>query len=108
MWDVVHVDDVVAALLLAVEEAPAGSLYHVADDEPISYGDFMALTAQALGVGPPRHIPAALARVVAGGPAVDAVVRSARSSNVLIKQELQWRPRFPTAREGIADAVARL
>ena len=108
LWDVVHVDDVVGALVLAAEQAPSGSTYHVVDDEPITFYDFMALTAQALGVGRPRRIPVALARVVAGSNAVDAVIRSARSSNAKIKRELGWKPRFPAAREGIVDAVARL
>ena len=108
LWDVVHVDDVISALMLAIERAPAGSLYHVVDDEPISFYDFMALTADAIGVGSPRRIPAAIARLVAGRNAVDAVVRSARSSNAHIKAELGWSPRFPKAREGIADSVARI
>jgi nucleoside-diphosphate-sugar epimerase len=46
--------------------------------------------------------------VVAGNNAVDAVVRSARSSNAKIKRELGWKPRFPNAREGVPDAVAHL
>jgi nucleoside-diphosphate-sugar epimerase len=108
VWDVVHVDDVVESLILGAESAPAGSTYHVADDEPITFYDFMALTASAIGTAPPRRIPAAVARIVAGRNAVDAVVRSARSSNAKIKRELGWRPRFATAREGIADAVRRL
>ena len=108
LWDVVHVADVAAALALAVAEAPAGSLYHVCDDEPISFYDFMALSARVLGTGPPRRVPAALARLLAGANAVDAAVRSARSSNARLKRELAWSPRFPTAREGVADAVARL
>ncbi|MCW3018222.1 MAG: NAD-dependent epimerase/dehydratase [Solirubrobacterales bacterium] len=108
LWDVVHVEDVASALRLAAEQASAGEVYHVADDEPISFYDFMALTAQQLGLGPPRRIPAALARIVAGGNAVAAAVRSARSSNAKIKRELGWQPRFPNARAGIADAVARL
>jgi nucleoside-diphosphate-sugar epimerase len=108
LWDVVHVDDVATALVLAAEDAPAGSIYHVADDEPVSFYEFMALTAHELGVGPPRRIPVAVARLVAGGNAVDAVVRSARSSNAKIKRELSWRPRFATAREGVVDAVARM
>jgi nucleoside-diphosphate-sugar epimerase len=108
LWDVVHVDDVVQALILGAESAPAGSTYHVADDEPITFYDFMALTASAIGTGPPRRVPVALARIVAGGNAVEAVVRSARSSNAKIKRELGWRPRFAGAREGIADAVGRL
>ena len=108
LWDVVHVQDVAAALTLAAEEAPAGAIYHVVDDQPITFYDFMALTAAALGVDPPRRIPAAVARVVAGRNAVAAVVRSARSSNAKIERELAWKPRFPSAREGIADTVAQL
>ncbi len=108
LWDMVHVDDVVAALALAIETAPPGSTYHVVDDQPISYYDFMALTAATLAVGRPRRIPAALARVIAGANAVDAVLRSARSSNAKIKDELGWRPRFASTREGVPDAIARL
>ena len=109
LWDVVHVEDVASAILLALcKDAAAGRVYHVADDEPITFYDFMALTAAELGVGRPRRIPAPVARLVAGRNAVDAVVRSARSSNARIKQELGWTPRFPTAREGVPDAVARL
>jgi nucleoside-diphosphate-sugar epimerase len=108
MWDVVHVDDVASALVLAAEDAGVGAIYHVVDDEPISYGDFMRLTASELGVGPPRRIPVALARLVAGANAVDAVVRSARSSNEKVKRELGWRPRFASAERGVPDAIARL
>jgi nucleoside-diphosphate-sugar epimerase len=108
LWDVVHVDDVVTALLLAAERAEPGSTYHVVDDEPITFYDFMAMTAGALGVGAPRRVPVALARLAAGANAVDAAVRSARSSNVKIKRDLGWQLRFPRAREGVADAVARL
>ena len=108
LWDVVHTEDVTAALVLAAEEAPGGSIYHVVDDEPVSYGDFMALTARTLGMGAPRKIPASLARLVAGANAVDAVVRSARSSNAKIKRELGWAPRFPTMHEGVLDALAHL
>jgi nucleoside-diphosphate-sugar epimerase len=108
LWDVVHVDDVASALVLAVERAEAGEIYHVVDDEPIAFYDFMALTAEALGVGRPRRVPAALARLIAGGPTVAAATRSARSSNAKLRRELGWEPRYPTAREGVPDAVARL
>ncbi|MDX6583228.1 MAG: hypothetical protein QOI10_2412 [Solirubrobacterales bacterium] len=107
-WDVVRVEDVAAACVDAAERAPAGSLYHVVDDEPLRYYDFVALTAEAAGVGPPRRIPAWVARLAAGADPIRAVVRSARSSNAKIKAELGWAPRFPTAREGVPDAVASL
>jgi nucleoside-diphosphate-sugar epimerase len=107
-WDVVRVEDVASAAVDAAESAPPGATYHVVDDEPIRYYDFVALTAQALGVGPPRRVPAWLARLAAGADPVRAVVRSARSRNSRIKSELGWKPRWPTAREGVPDAVARL
>jgi nucleoside-diphosphate-sugar epimerase len=108
LWDVVHVEDVASALILAAERAPVGSIYHVVDDEPIAFYDFMALTAHALGVGAPRRIPVTLARLAAGSNAVAAVVRSARSSNAKLKRELGWQPRYPTAQQGVPDAVAQL
>jgi nucleoside-diphosphate-sugar epimerase len=107
-WDVVRVEDVATACVTAAERAPAGALYHVVDDEPIRYYDFAALTAQALGVGKPRRVPTRLAQWVTGKDPITAVVRSARSSNERIKRELGWQPRFPTARDGIEDAVAQL
>jgi nucleoside-diphosphate-sugar epimerase len=108
LWDVVHVHDVAHALVLAAEQAPAGSLYHVVDDQPITFYDFMALTANRLGVGAPRRAPVWLARLIAGQNAVDAAVRSARSSNAKIRRELAWEPRYPTAETGVTDAVAGL
>ncbi len=108
LWDVVRVEDVATALADAAERGTPGEIYHVVDDEPITCFDFIALTAQALGVGPPRRIPAAVARLVAGGPAVSAVTRSARSSNAKLKRELGWSPRFASARDGVPDAVAAL
>jgi nucleoside-diphosphate-sugar epimerase len=107
-WDVVRVEDVASALVDAAEKAPDGGVYHAVDDEPIRFYDFIALTAKALGVGPPRRVPAALARLVGGRHAVTAVTRSARSSNARLKEELGWVPRFPTAEVGVPDAVAGL
>jgi len=105
LWDVVHVDDVTTALLAALTTLPAGETYHCADDTPITAFAFMALTARTLGLGPPRRIPAPLARLVAGGAAVDAVVRSARSSNAKLKAA-GWTPRHPSAATGVPAALA--
>lgn len=109
LWDVVHVDDVASALLLAgTAEAAVGQVFHCADDEPLTYRDFMDLSAGALGLRRPRSIPVAVARLVAGPNAVAAVTRSARSSNAKLKRELGWAPRYPSAREGVPAAVASL
>ena len=107
-WDVVRVEDVATALVSAAEGGPDAAVYHAVDDEPIRFYDFIALTAKALGVGPPRRVPAPLARLAAGRHAVTAVTRSARSSNARLKEDLGWEPRFPTASVGVPDAVAGL
>jgi nucleoside-diphosphate-sugar epimerase len=107
-WDVVRVEDVAAACVDATERAPHGAVYHVVDDEPITQYDFIALTAAALGAGPPRRVPAWLARRVAGDGPIRAVVRSARSSNARVRAELGWQPQFPSAAVGVPDAVAKL
>jgi nucleoside-diphosphate-sugar epimerase len=108
LWDVVRDVDVATAFGLAVDEAAPGSTYHVVDDEPIAYRDFVGLIAAEIGTGPPRRVPAWVARIVAGADPVRAVTRSARSSNALIKRELGWGPEFPTAERGIRDAVAAI
>jgi nucleoside-diphosphate-sugar epimerase len=109
LWDVVHVDDVAAACVAAAESPAAdGEIFHCADDTPITFYDFMALTARELGVGPPRRIPAAVARLAAGRHTVTAVTRSARSSNAKLKRELGWAPRYPSAAQGVPAAVAAL
>jgi nucleoside-diphosphate-sugar epimerase len=105
LWDVVHVDDVVDALLLALTTLPSGETYHCVDDTPIAYYDFMALTARTLGLKPPRRIPAPVARLVAGEAAVTAVVRSARSSNAKLKAT-GWAPRHASAETGVPAALA--
>lgn len=107
-WDVVHVADVATACVDALERGADGAVFHVVDDEPIRYYDFVALTATALHVGPPRRIPLWLALRVAGADPVAAITRSARSSNERIKHELGWAPTYPTARKGVPDAVATL
>jgi nucleoside-diphosphate-sugar epimerase len=108
LWDVVRVEDVATACVDAAERAPGNSVYHVVDDEPISYFDFVAATATALGVGRPRRVPEWLARRITGNDPVAAIVRSARSSNERIKRELGWQLHYPTARDGVPDAVAKI
>jgi nucleoside-diphosphate-sugar epimerase len=107
-WDVVRVEDVASAIADAAEKAPSGGIYHAVDDNPIRFYDFIALTAKALGLGPPRRVPVGLARVAAGRHAVTAVTRSARSSNASLKEELGWTLRYPSAEQGVPDAVAGL
>ena len=93
---------------LAAEKARPGTRFHCADDRAVMQYEFVARTAHELGVGAPRRSPVWLARLVTGsGPAM-AVVRSARTSNVKLKRELGWTPRYPTIETGIPAALAAI
>ena len=107
-WDMIHVEDLAVACALAVEQGVSGEVYHCADDTPTTYREFVERTAQALGVGRPHSIPAAIARIVAGDGPVRTVKRSGRTSNAKLKAQLGWAPRFPDSREGIPAVVAQL
>jgi nucleoside-diphosphate-sugar epimerase len=107
-WDMVHVDDLATALALAAESGRPGETYHCADDVPTTYAEAAGRTATALGVGAPRRIPAAVARLAAGSGPIITVTRSARTSNAKLKAELGWAPKFPDSRDGIPAVVAEL
>ena len=106
--DMVHVDDVASALVAAAERGQANEIYHCADDQPITQDDFVALTARALGVGAPRHVPLWLARLAVGRDTTLSIARSAKTSNKKLKRELGWSPKFAAVEFGVPAALATL
>jgi len=107
-WDVVHVDDVASAIVLAIAAAPPRSVYHVVDDEPVHMDEFFQEVARLCGRRGVGHAPVFLARLLRGRGAIAAALRSARSSNARIKAELGWTPRYPSYREGLAATIDAL
>ena len=107
LWDVVHVDDVVSACALLLERGEPGQAYHVVDDTPLTANEFFAAIAQALERKPFGHVPAWLAKLAAGGGAVVAATRSAKSTNAKLKA-LGWTPAHPRAVDALPDVVAAL
>jgi len=98
---VVHVDDAVAATVLALDRAPAGSTYDIVDDRPSSLAEIVEGIAEATGSPAPRRVPAWLPRLVA--PYLSRMTSIRLSpSNAAAKADLGWRPRYPTMREGLA------
>jgi nucleoside-diphosphate-sugar epimerase len=56
----------------------------------------------------PRRSPVWLAWLVKGEGPAKTVERSARTSNVKLKHELGWTPRYPTIETGIPAALAAI
>ena len=95
----VHVDDAAAATVLALaHDGPA--IYNIVDDEPAPMSEWLPALASALGAKPPRHIPAWLARLIAGDAMVKMAAGSRGAANAKAKAELGWTLRYPSWREG--------
>jgi nucleoside-diphosphate-sugar epimerase len=102
----VHHDDAAAATVDALEHGRPGQAYNVVDDQPATWREVFTAMAAALGVPRPRNLPPWLVRLVAPYVASFAVDTSMRVSNAKARDELGWRPAYPTFREGIEAMVA--
>jgi nucleoside-diphosphate-sugar epimerase len=98
----VELGDAARAVVDALERAPAGRVYNVADHEPVTMDEYVTELARVVGAPPPRHVPYWLVRIAA--PYVATFMGRARvpMSNARIVDELGWRPRYPTYREALA------
>jgi nucleoside-diphosphate-sugar epimerase len=94
-----HLDDGAAATVGALERS-GPAIYNIVDDEPAPVRDWLPVLASALGARPPRHVPAWLARLLAGPAAVVMATQVRGSSNAKAKRELGWTPRYPSWRLG--------
>jgi 2-alkyl-3-oxoalkanoate reductase len=106
VFSFIHLDDAAAATVLALEhEGPA--IYNIVDDEPAPVREWLPVLANVLGAKPPRHVPVWLARLIGGELAVIIGTESHGASNAKAKRELGWTLRYPSWRQGFADAYAK-
>jgi nucleoside-diphosphate-sugar epimerase len=99
----IHLDDAAAATVLALERGGAG-IYNIVDDEPAPLRLWLPAMAAAAGAKPPRHMPAWLARLVAGEDGVRMGTQTRGASNAKAKRELGWTLRYPSWRQGFPAA----
>ncbi len=85
----IHVADMARATVLCAEAAPAGRIYNIVDDEPVSYYTLFKYIAAQEGRPEPET----------GG---QQSIPSVACSNTRAKTELQWYPAYPTFRSGLA------
>ena len=100
--NMIHRDDVIGAIIAALENGQPGEIYNAADNEPVSQRDFYAWLAAAL------HQP--LPPSVAGdaNAARKRGVTNKRVSNAKLRGELNYEFHFPDFRAGYAAEIARL
>src|SRR5712691_7517740 len=104
IWSFVHIDDVAAATLAAVEHGAPG-IYNVVDDHPAPVAEWLPYLAEVLGAKRPWRVPAWLGRLAAGEHGVVMMTEIRGASNAKAKRELHWQPRYPSWREGFARTL---
>jgi nucleoside-diphosphate-sugar epimerase len=102
----IYVEDAAAATVAALERGRSGEAYNVADDEPVSWGEFFGALAKAFGAPRPREIPRWIFRFMPYARAM--LMGDHRVSNAKAKRELGWTPSAPSFREGISRLVLAL
>jgi nucleoside-diphosphate-sugar epimerase len=105
VWSFVHIADAAAATVAAIEGGAPG-VYNIVDDDPAPVRDWLPALAAAVGAQPPRHIPAWLGRLVAGGHVVTMMTELRGCSNAKAKRELGWTPRVASWRDGFRSLTA--
>ncbi|MHB8841999.1 MAG: NAD-dependent epimerase/dehydratase family protein [Candidatus Aquicultor sp.] len=120
----VHIDDVVQAMLLALNSQKAiGQIYNVADDMPVRYKEFVFMLADLLGAPKPRFAPVSLYRAFAGfatlwarltdtAPLINNDILTFSTSSFAAnttktKNELGFKPNYPTIAEGLPTCIGR-
>lgn len=95
----IHVDDIASGLAAAMQRPGAGRVLHLCDDWPCAPGDPVAFGAELLDMAPPPLIPfddADLSEM-----ARSFYSECKRVGNGMTKAALDWRPQYPTYREGL-------
>ena len=105
VWSFLHIRDAAAATIAALEHGAPG-VYNVVDDEPASVAEWLPYVARAVGAKAPRRVPVWLGRLAAGEVGVSMMTQIRGSSNAKAKQELGWRPAWPSWREGFSRGLA--
>jgi nucleoside-diphosphate-sugar epimerase len=100
-----HLDDAASATVLAVEQRAKG-VFNIVDDEPAPSREWLPYLAKCAGAKPPMRVPKWLARLLAGEVAVTMMTEGRGFSNVKAKWELGWELRYPSWRQGFAEALA--
>ncbi len=105
-WSFLHIEDAAKATVAAIERGRAGNLYNIVDDEPAPVREWLPALAEMLGAKPPLHLPAWLARFIAGEHLVVMMTQVRAGSNAKARRELGWTPEVASWRQGFADIVA--
>jgi len=104
----IHVDDLVAAIVAAMDRLSAQGVYNVTDGDHASTTAYLQLTAAVAGIEPPALISKAeaLAKIPAG--MLSFLLESRRVDNRRMLAELGLQLQYPTLQSGVLASYAEM
>ena len=100
--NMIHRDDVIGAIITALQSGRAGEIYNLVDDEPVPQIHFFRWLSETLGKNMPPFVPESAASVSKRGATNKKVL------NRKLKMELGYKFRYPTFRQGYTAEIQRL
>ena len=100
----IHVDDIGRAFADAIEGSPTG-IFHVVDEQPTAFAEFVNEFANRLNAPTPSRLPAWIARFFIGDNLVRLLTRSMPTSNHRFSQAFDWTPEYPSIHDGLDHVV---
>jgi nucleoside-diphosphate-sugar epimerase len=98
--NMIHLDDVVGAIIAALERGRPGEIYNASDDEPVTQLHFYRWLVEVLALDMPPFADEGADR--------KRGLTSKRVSNRRLKMELGCQLKYPTFRDGYTAEIARL
>ena len=104
----IHASDAASAIVKATEKLPIGEKFIIADDTPVTQKDFTNYMAELMNKKRPGHIPAFVIKLVLGKDFYEIIRLNCKVSNKKAKQLLDWKPEYPSYKEGLIATVKEM
>jgi nucleoside-diphosphate-sugar epimerase len=104
----IHVDDLAAAIVAAVDQPRAQGVFNVTDGDHSSTTAYLRLTAEAAGLAAPPLISTADARDRIPAGMLSFLLESRRVDNHRMLAELGLQLRYPTLQSGVLASLAEM
>jgi nucleoside-diphosphate-sugar epimerase len=102
LLNMIHRDDVVGAIIAALQNGRPGEVYNAVDDEPVTHLTFFEWLSGSLGMDMPPFVPES------AGAGIKREATNKKVSNRRLRTELGYQFKYPTFRQGYAAEILHL
>jgi len=104
----VHIDDVAEGFRLIVDKMPIGERFCLVDNHPVTQREFLNLVAREMGMRSPDNVDYMVFAKARGEVLAEALDSSVRVTNNKARNELGFKPMYPTCDIGVPEALKAL